>query len=228
MYDSYSKDGALPNVNAKLNIHESYELPSGTINYPERDASSLTYDNRNLYKSRNSYEIYDSNSSYTRENDEVSNLSSFTRLRNYIGRSDIDRFNKKHNDTTLTLDRNKDFAGNLLQSATREIRCLTYKLSTVVSDGNYHQILEPSTVVNVEVIEDMMIYCKIPAKFGYSPLKVKINYLTKNDVKIYISTKYKMPDASNCDQEYVKPRIIRVWAEGREKKFAGKLFYITL
>lgn len=228
MYDSYSKDGTLPRVNAKLNIHESYELSTGTINYPEGGVSSLTYDNRNLYKSRNSYEIYDSNSSYIKECDEMSNLSSFTQIRNHIGRTDIDRFNKKHKDTTLAVDRNKDFAGNLLQSATREIRCLSYKLSTVVSDGNYHQVLEPSTCANVEVIENMMIYCKIPAKFGYSPLKVKVNYLTKNDVKIYMSTRNKMPDAGNCDQEYIKPRIIRVWAEGREKKFAGKLPSITL
>lgn len=85
--------------------------------------SALTHNDTNLYsKSRNSYNFIDSmNKSYTGDED-TSSLSSFTQIRNYMVRTDMERYNRKHKDTTLMKDLNKDEAQKMLRSATREIK----------------------------------------------------------------------------------------------------------
>lgn len=67
----------------------------------------------------------------------------------------------------------------------------------MIADGNYHQLIEQNTPMGIEVIENTYMYCKIPAKFKYCPARVKVTYETKSDVKMYMSTVHKMPNASN-------------------------------
>lgn len=88
-----------------------------------------------------------------------SDLSSFTRVRNHLARKDIDKYHHSQEmESFESMPKQTTDATNLLLHATRELRCLTYKISTVVSSGDYHQDLEPSVVNNVEIIENMMIY----------------------------------------------------------------------
>ena len=156
MYSSFSKDFALPALNGKLNIVESYNLQDHmtTLNDSSRDVhniSSLTQEGPNLYyKSRESI----SPGGRQESDAEIGSLSSFTRIRNYLVTNDIRKYNRSHNDGLLQKDPDKDAAKNLLNNCTRELRCLSYKLSTVVSDGNYHQVLEPGVPTMVEVIEN--------------------------------------------------------------------------
>jgi len=46
---------------------------------------------------------------------------------------------------------------------------LTYKLQTVISDGNYHTIISPGIETSFEVVENQLIYTKVPVDGSYSP-----------------------------------------------------------
>ena len=155
-YYCSSKSSLKPMLNANYNINNSYDTFKNPFSLPDslmkiKHSSCQTYDNiRIIDKTRNS-EVFQSSYACKTNN---SNLSSFTRVRNYLAKNDIEKYNKSASESyNQELLKEKDSAKNLLQSATRELRCLAYKLSTVVSDGNYHQILEPSTPTNVEIIK---------------------------------------------------------------------------
>lgn len=114
--------------------HNESTIPSVTLQETIRghhNTSALTQNDTSLYyKSRNSYNFIDSlNRSYTGEED-TSSLSSFTQFRNYLVKTDMERYDRKHKDTSLTKDLHKDVAQKMLRSVTREIKCLSYKLST--------------------------------------------------------------------------------------------------
>lgn len=42
----------------------------------------------------------------------------------------------------------------MLKEADKEIKCITYQLQTVISDGNYHNVLHPNIMTDIEVIEN--------------------------------------------------------------------------
>lgn len=140
--------------------------------------------------------------------------------------NELDRYKQKFEDrSSINID--KEFVGDLLSNAKRELRWLSYKLSTVISDGNYHNLLEENLVTRVEIIEDTLIYCKVFWKHKYSPMTLKMNYNKKEQLKLYVSSTSKMPNADDCDKEYIRPRYLRFWAPGRNKKFVKDYMYFT-
>lgn len=54
----------------------------------------------------------------------------------------------------------------------REIKGMNYKLNQIVaSEGEFHQMLIPRKMNEIEVLEGSPMYFKIPVKDGNSPLK---------------------------------------------------------
>ena len=75
---------------------------------------------------------------------------------------------------------------DLLFKTNREIKSLNYKLMRVVTtDDNFHTLLTPNRMNDIEVIEQTPIICKVPVKGMLSPVKFVITFKTSNpnDVK---------------------------------------------
>ncbi len=54
----------------------------------------------------------------------------------------------------------------------REIKGINYKLNQIVaSEAEFHQMLIPRKMTEIEVLEGSPMYFKIPVKDGNSPLK---------------------------------------------------------
>lgn len=83
---------------------------------------------------------------------------------------------------------------NILRNIEREIKCITYKLSTVIADGEYHNVVHPKYETEVEIIESTPIYCKIPCSNQYSPVKIFCLPKAKGDYKCYVSLTAHMPN----------------------------------
>jgi hypothetical protein len=98
----------------------------------------------------------------------------------------------------------------------------------VISDGNYHNIIGEGHVTRVEVIEETLMHYKIDMKYKYSPLNIKFKYNKKVNLKVFISTTNKMPNERDCENEYIKPSRISIWAPGRSKEFTKDFVYLTL
>lgn len=63
----------------------------------------------------------------------------------------------------------------LLFKTNREIKSLNYKLMRVVTtDENFHTVLYPNRINDIEVIEQTPIVCKVPVKGMLSPVKFVI------------------------------------------------------
>ena len=155
-----------------------------------------------------------------------SSLSVFTKERNVTISNEISKYKQKF-DRDSTSVNDKEIVGDLLDNAKRELRWLSYKLSTVISDGNYHNHLEENLVTRVEIIEDTLIYCKVFCKHKFSPMTLKMSYDKRELLKLYVSSSNKMPNASDWDKEYIRPRYLRLWAPGRHKKFTKEYMYFT-
>jgi len=70
---------------------------------------------------------------------------------------------------------------DLLFKTNREIKSLNYKLMRVVAtDENFHTVLYPGRVNDVEVIEQTPIVCKVPVKGMLSPVKFVITFKTSS------------------------------------------------
>ena len=93
-----------------------------------------------------------------------------------VVKNDIERYNTQYYLTMNNKNVSKEVLEKMLRTTKREIRWLSYKLSTVISDGNYHNLIEPDSVTGVEVIENTFIYCKVPWKYRYCPAKFRISY----------------------------------------------------
>jgi hypothetical protein len=75
---------------------------------------------------------------------------------------------------------NQDCA-ELLFKTNREIKSLNYKLMRVITtDENFHTILHPGRINDVEIIEQTAIVCKVPVKGMTSPLKFSIAFKTSS------------------------------------------------
>ena len=59
-------------------------------------------------------------------------------------------------------------------------------------------------------------------------MKIRLRYNQKENLKVFYSTVNKMPNALDCENEYVKPRKISVWAKGRDKEFDKEFAYLSL
>ena len=89
-------------------------------------------------------------------------------------------------------------------------------MRVITTDENYHTVLHPGRVNDIEIIEMTAIVCKVPVKGMQSPLKVYIAFKTSAsggntelrsksarvkvekrvnaDLKVYMSTLYKEPN----------------------------------
>lgn len=141
---------------------------------------------------------------------------------------EIKRFRNLSSEKTHVDSVNKEIVDTLIKSTQRELKCLSYKLSTVISDGNYHNLIEEGQLTRIEVIEDTLVYCKIGCKYKYSPMKLRFKYDKKENLKVYISTTNKMPNQDDCEMTYQRPRTLALWAPGRNKKFTKDYFYLAL
>lgn len=101
----------------------------------------------------------------------------------------------------------------MLSIADKQIKCISYQLQTVVSDGNFHTVIHPNFENKIEVIEGQYIYCKIPADKCFSPCSVKIRKENTNtDLKAYISFSNHMPSKENHFKQFKNPRFFKLYA----------------
>ena len=105
-----------------------------------------------------------------RDFDNNSSLSSFTNSRNLIASIEFKMFKKASEEREQKDTSEKGTIVALLKNTQKQLKCLSYKLSTVISDGNYHNLLEEGQLTRIEVIEETLIYCKVGLKFKYSPM----------------------------------------------------------
>lgn len=107
----------------------------------------------------------------TIHNYDTSSLSSFTKARNIIVTNQIQKYDQSYNKpdkndlAIFTTSKEKDPIKDLLKVTKREIRKLNLQLSSVLSNGEYHILLEPGNSVGVEVIENTYAYLRVPCKF---------------------------------------------------------------
>ena len=65
----------------------------------------------------------------------------------------------------------------LLERIDKNIKLLQYKLSRVVTSfKDYHIVLSPLAPVNIDLIEQTPIYCKVSLEHKPPPLKIYINF----------------------------------------------------
>jgi len=124
----------------------------------------------------------------------------------------------------------KTNCADLLFKTNREIKSLNYKLMRVVAtDENFHTVLYPGRVNDVEVIEQTPIVCKVPVKGMLSPVKFVITFktssgdnpgaktpksqqmtalaLTKADLKVFLSITHKEPGENRFEKVYTNVSI---------------------
>jgi len=102
-------------------------------------------------------------------------------------------------------------------------------MRVVATDENFHTVLYPNRVNDVEVIEQTPIVCKVPVKGMLSPLKFVVTFKTsgtdnpggktpkgqsagsttqtKADLKVYLSTLHKEPGENRFEKVYTNVRI---------------------
>ena len=102
-------------------------------------------------------------------------------------------------------------------------------MRVVATDENFHTMLYPNRLNDIEVIEQTPIVCKVPVKGMLSPVKFVITFKTsggdnqgaktlKNnsnpinqqpnaDLKVFLSTIHKEPGENRFDKVYTNVRI---------------------
>lgn len=92
---------------------------------------------------------------------------------------------------------NQDCAA-LLWKTDWELKCISYELSNVVSNGENHIVINNKNPVQIEVIEGTNIYAKIPCNQSSSPCKINFEYFSKGDLRVFVSLSNKTPSAEDC------------------------------
>ena len=96
-----------------------------------------------------------------------------------------------HDENMMRVDAQK-----LLRATDRELKCISYKLSTVISDGEYHRLLQQRTENEIEAIESTPIYCKLFCRGELGPARFRVAYKSRGDLRVLVSTAHKMPNES--------------------------------
>jgi hypothetical protein len=141
-----------------------------------------------------------------------------------------------------SFENNKDFidqnCSELLRNTKKEIKKTSYKLSTVVSDGEYHRKVHANYPEDLEVIEDTLMFCKIQCFDGAQSMKMKsahnskllirvsVKYFTRSDLAVYASFKNKAPDQTNSDYSYKNPRKFYITVNGKDKNVDNQFLYL--
>ncbi|CAI2384502.1 unnamed protein product [Moneuplotes crassus] len=202
--------------------HPYNPYPDGSID--PRTYSPLIKGIKSGYKNDSFINSY----SHYRDRNNNSSLSSFTDSRNKIASLEFQKFRKVSEEKKQKDTSEKGTINNLIKSTQKQLKCLSYKLSTVISDGNYHNLLEEGQQTRIEVIEDTLIYCKVGLKYKYSPMTIRFKYNTKENLRVFYSTLNKMPHELDYEHQYHKPKKICIWAQGRNKEFDKDYAYLAL
>lgn len=117
--------------------------------------------------------VYSNSYCHIRDRSDQSSLSSFTNSRNIIANLEMQKFKRASEERVVKDVAERGAIDGLIKNTQKQLKCLSYKLSTVISDGNYHNLLEEGQMTRIEVIEDTLIYCKIGLKYKYSPMTIK-------------------------------------------------------
>lgn len=112
------------------------------------------------------------------------NLSSFTIYENTMTDEKMRKLASIQNKKTEIPGARKILAqdcGEMLKNANREIKNISYKLSTIISNGDYYVKVMAKYPEELEVIEESCMYCKIEAKSLPAPAKFSITYRSGGD-----------------------------------------------
>ncbi|CAI2359273.1 unnamed protein product [Moneuplotes crassus] len=156
----------------------------------------------------------------TQHNSIESDLSCFTMKENNETNQCIQRWKHlENNDKTIIQNRlvMQQNCTDMIRKTTKQIKNMTYKLCTVVADGEYHMTLAPNTLEEVEIMEDTPVYCKMYCKGFPSPAKIVIKYISKSDLTVFTSFTRTMPDKNHCDSLYTKPNKFYIQAKDQSR-----------
>ena len=81
--------------------------------------------------------------------------------------------------------------------------------------------------MTIEAIENTPIYVKLPCKNELSPCKISFTYLSKGDLKIFMSEHCKMPNEEDCQRSVGKVKKMVIYAAEREKSFKNDFIYLS-
>lgn len=144
------------------------------------------------------YPIEDSIYQNSTLEDNESSLSSLTIDQNSKIEAQITKLSGRHDDRYRHMS--KIDCTQMLRNTDKELKGIKYKLSTVISSGEYHNSIDPRyDNKQIEIIKETPIYCKIPCKNEYAPGKITIWYDSdfKNDMLIYTSLSNPMPSGKS-------------------------------
>lgn len=116
----------------------------------------------------------------------------------------------------------------MLNSATKELKNISYQLSTVISDGEYHIVVMAKYPEDLEVIEETCMYIKIECKGFNAPAKINLEYKTGGDCTVYTSYKYSLPNKLNYDSVFKRPKRFLLFPEDKSKVFSNNFIYLCL
>ena len=159
------------------------------------------------------------------------NLSSFTIQENSITNDKIERLSTlEKTDKRYVKDQKilMQDCREMLRSANKELKNISYQLSTVISDGEYHVKVMPKNPEELEIIEETSVYCKIEWKGMYAPAKFSITYRSKGDCTIFTSYKYSSPNKLNWDNMFKKPGRFLIMPSEKSKVFNNDYIYLWL
>ena len=114
----------------------------------------------------------------------------------------------------------------MLRTANKQLKNISYQLSTVISDGEYHVKVMAKYPEELEVIEETNMYCKIECKGLLSPAKFNFVYRNKGDCTVYTSLKYSLPNKTNCDNTFKKPKKFLLTPLDKGKTFTNEFIYL--
>ena len=127
-----------------------------------------------------------------------------------------------HDENMMRVDAQK-----LLRATDRELKCISYKLSTVISDGEYHRMLQQRMENEIEAIESTPIYCKLFCRGELGPARFRVTYRSRGDLRVLVSTAHKMPNEAESQKGYNNPDKFVVHSAGRERRFGCEFVYLT-
>lgn len=117
-------------------------------------------------------------------------------------------------------------------------------MSTVVSNGEYHQKVFPNYPEDLEVIEDTSMFCKVQCSDGLQfqkmksnvgkttfnvnfVVKVSVKYYSYNNLIVYASFKHTAPDKNSSEYTFKNPRKFYITADGKDKTTDYQFLYLS-
>eukprot|EP00347_Sterkiella_histriomuscorum_P013353 403365039 len=124
----------------------------------------------------------------------------------------------------------------LIQKANRDIKSLTYQIQRIVTaEDSCHTLVNSKRTVDLEIVEQSLMYFKVHCKGQLSPVKILINLKEnelmkgkKQDIKMYMSITSKEPNETD-NQKFInqvgKPSF---FSAPNKEKFTHDWIYFSL